>query len=135
LRPSLRGKLLPHDRQELPHTILRVRCIDEIEVASLERTKIGHLTLVDAVRIGDDPALSRLAKDHRPLPGQCAAPMGGTCDQAASVAHLQAVQGQAVWGQFWDVIGLYLDPPVRSAPQRIGVARKRDDARTIGDKR
>src|SRR3989442_893107 len=33
----------------------------EIEVAALDRSEIGHLTLVDAVCVGDDPALGRLA--------------------------------------------------------------------------
>src|SRR6266849_6102250 len=56
---------LPHNRHQLPNALLGVDRIDEIEVAALDRSEVGHLTLVDPVRIGNDPALGGLAEDLR----------------------------------------------------------------------
>ena len=52
-----------NDRQQLSDTVFRLRRIDEIEIARLGSGEIGHLPLVDAVRVGDDPALGGLAED------------------------------------------------------------------------
>ena len=59
---ALRDALL-HDRQQLSHPLFWVRRIDEVEVAALDRGEIGHQALVDAMRVGDDPALGGLAEN------------------------------------------------------------------------
>ena len=53
----------PHDRQQLSHPLFRIRCVDEIEIASFDRRQIGHQAGVDPVRINDDPALGGLPED------------------------------------------------------------------------
>src|SRR5580692_2566588 len=53
----------PHNCEDLPHPLFSVHRIDEIEVSAFGRSEIGHQTLVDPVRIDDDPALSGLSKD------------------------------------------------------------------------
>src|SRR4029077_1028979 len=40
-----------YDHQQLPNTLFRIRRVDEVEVAHLDRGEIGHQTLVDPVRI------------------------------------------------------------------------------------
>jgi hypothetical protein len=57
------GDPILHDRQQLSNTLFRIRGIDEIEVAHLDRGEIGHQAVVDPVRIDDDPALGRLPED------------------------------------------------------------------------
>jgi len=47
----------------------------------------------------------------RHLAGQCAAPVGGKRDQAFCRAPSKDEQFEA---KFWDVIGLYLDPPEKA---------------------
>jgi hypothetical protein len=48
---------------------------------------------------------------RRHLGGERAATVGRQQHQAAPLAHLQTVERPAVEEKFWDVIGLYLDPP------------------------
>ena len=43
--------------------LFRIRCVDEIEIASFDRRQIGHQAVVDPVRINDDPALGGLPED------------------------------------------------------------------------
>jgi hypothetical protein len=52
-----------YDCQQLSNTLFRIRGVDEIEIAAFDRGEIGHQTLVDPVRIDDDPALGRLSED------------------------------------------------------------------------
>jgi hypothetical protein len=54
---------LLHDRQQFSHSLLRVRRIDKVEVATFNTGEIRHQTLVDAMRVDDDPALGGLAED------------------------------------------------------------------------
>jgi hypothetical protein len=68
---------LLHDRQQLAYTLLRVRRIDEIEVASFGTGEIGHQALIDAVRVGDDAALGavkRISSRHVPKVSRRAVP-------------------------------------------------------------
>jgi hypothetical protein len=61
--PKRSGMRFSHDRQQLSDSFLRLCRIDEVEVSAFGRSEIGHQTLVDPVRIDDDPALGGLSKD------------------------------------------------------------------------
>ena len=63
VKPEALGDAFPHNRQDLTHPLFRVRRIDEIEVSTFGKDEIGHQTLVDPVRIDDDPALGSLPED------------------------------------------------------------------------
>jgi hypothetical protein len=54
-----------HDCQQLAHPVFRLCCIDEVEIAVEGGSKLGHHAAVDPMRVGDDQALRRLAKDFR----------------------------------------------------------------------
>jgi hypothetical protein len=76
IEPEALRDALPHDRQQLSHRPFRVRRIDEVEVAAVNRSQIGHQALVDAMRVHDDPALNGLAEDL----GQAHNRHGTRCD-------------------------------------------------------
>src|SRR5262249_54854893 len=59
---ALRDALL-HDRQQLPHSFLRVHRVDEVEVAAFDRGKVRHQAQIDTMRIDDDPALGGLSEN------------------------------------------------------------------------
>src|SRR6516164_4497180 len=63
VEPKTFGDPLLHDRQNLLNTLFRVRRIDEIKIAALDRGQRRHQALINAVRIDYDPALGGLAKD------------------------------------------------------------------------
>src|SRR5712692_3442393 len=63
VEPETFGDPVPHDRQQLPHPLFCLRRIDEIEVADIGGVEIGHHTLVDTMRVGDNPALGSLPED------------------------------------------------------------------------
>src|SRR5437868_549376 len=52
-----------HNHQELSNTLFRIRRVDEVEVPAFGKGEIGHQTVVDPVRIDDDPALGGLPED------------------------------------------------------------------------
>src|ERR1700752_2840653 len=80
---TFRDPLL-HDRQQLLNTLFRVRRIDEIKIAALDRGQ----ALIDAVRIDNDPALGGLAKDL----GQAYDRHGTRCDDVSQ--HLSQPDGR-----------------------------------------
>ena len=43
--------------------LFRVRRVDEVKVAAINRAEIGHQALIDAMCIDDDPALGSLSED------------------------------------------------------------------------
>src|SRR5271155_4563118 len=63
IEPEALWYTLPHDRQQLSHSLFRVRRVDEVEVAAINRGEIGHQALVDAMCIDDNPALGSLSED------------------------------------------------------------------------
>src|SRR5262249_46989645 len=79
VEPKTFGDPLLHDRQQLLNTLFRVRRINEIKIAALDRGQRRHQALIDAVRIDNDPALVGLAKDL----GQAYDRHGARCDDVS----------------------------------------------------
>src|SRR6516165_2338120 len=63
VEPEALWDALLHDRQQLSHSLFRVRRVDEVEVTAVGSGEIGHQAVVDAMRIDDDPALGSLPED------------------------------------------------------------------------
>ena len=61
--PKRLGYPLLHNCQQFSNAFLRVRRVDEIEIAALDRSELRHLALVDTVRVDNDAALRGLAED------------------------------------------------------------------------
>src|SRR5262249_31815242 len=66
VEPKTFGDPLLHDCQQLLNTLFRVRRIDEIKIAALDRGQRRHQALIDAVRIDNDPALAALSNNLSP---------------------------------------------------------------------
>jgi hypothetical protein len=64
VEPEALGDPVPHDREQLPDTLLCLRRIDEEEIACLGNGEIRHLTVVDAVRVGDASSHAMAAKNR-----------------------------------------------------------------------
>src|SRR5262252_7791428 len=88
VEPKTSRDPLLHDRQNLLNTLFRVRRINEIKIAALDRGQRRHQALIDAVRIDNDPALSGLAKDL----GQAYNRHGARCDDVSQ--HLPRPDGR-----------------------------------------
>src|SRR5215469_205239 len=88
VEPKTSGDPLLHDRQQLLNTLFRVRRINEIKIAALDRGQRRHQALIDAVRIDNDPALGGLAKDL----GQAYDRHGTRCDDVSQ--HLSRPDGR-----------------------------------------
>ena len=60
-----RRDALADDLQDLGDAVLGIGAFDEMEVAGRILHPLRHQSLVDAVRVDDDPARGRLAEDLR----------------------------------------------------------------------
>ena len=55
VEPKALWDALLHDRQQLSHSLFRVRRADKVEVTAVGSGEIGHQAVVDPMRVDDDP--------------------------------------------------------------------------------